>query len=257
MTALDQLATLKVPHSWFISFYAVSVCCSLICAADYVLSGPVTTQFAALTNSWRSSMTFDQVVITWIAVLAQGCRRLYECHAFSRPSKSTMWVGHWAIGLAFYVGLNIAIWIEGARALQKHKLTLIDLSIQTPSFRTFVTLAVFMFASGIQHDCHAYLASLKPTGANNKDGKTDYKLPNHPAFHLTLTPHYFAECIIYLSLAGMAAPSGQWLNGTVSCALLFVAVNLGVTAHGTYDWYRQKFGKESLRGRWRMVPFVF
>ena len=196
MTALDQLATLKVPHSWFISFYAVSVCCSLICAADYVLSGPVTTQFAALTNSWRSSMTFDQVVITWIAVLAQGCRRLYECHAFSRPSKSTMWVGHWAIGLAFYVGLNIAIWI-------------------------------------------------------------DYKLPNHPAFHLTLTPHYFAECIIYLSLAGMAAPSGQWLNGTVSCALLFVAVNLGVTAHGTYDWYRQKFGKESLRGRWRMVPFVF
>lgn len=195
--------------------------------------------------------------MVWIVVLAQGTRRLYECHAFSRPSKSTMWVGHWIMGMAFYVGLSVAIWIEGTQALSDHELTLVDFSIQAPSVRTFITLAIFMFASGIQHDCHAYLASLKPTGANNKDGKSDYKLPTHPAFNLTVTPHYLAECVIYLSIAGMAAPPGQWLNSTVTCALVFVAVNLGVTAHGTHEWYERRFGKMALQGRWRMVPFIF
>jgi 3-oxo-5-alpha-steroid 4-dehydrogenase 3 len=256
-STLDYAATLQVPHSWFTSFYIASVSCSLLWAGDYALSGPISSHIAAYVNTFRTSMTFHQVFIVWLAVLAQGARRLYECIAFSRPSKSTMWVGHWVLGMAFYVGLSVAVWIEGTPALKDHKLTLVDFTIQAPSVRTFITLAFFMFASGIQHDCHAYLASLKPTGANNKDGKSDYKLPTHPAFHPTVTPHYLAECIIYLSIAGMAAPPGQWLNSTVACALVFVAVNLGVTAHGTYEWYERRFGKQALEGRWRMVPFVF
>jgi 3-oxo-5-alpha-steroid 4-dehydrogenase 3 len=254
---LDYLATLQVPHSWFSSFYVASVSCSLLWIADYALSGPISSHIAAYVNTSRPTMTFHQVFIVWLVVLAQGSRRLYECHAFSRASTSTMWVGHWVLGMAFYLGLSVAIWIEGTQALAKHELTLVDFSIQAPSVRTFISLAIFMFASGIQHDCHAYLASLKPTGANNKDGKSNYKLPTHPAYNLTVTPHYFAECLIYLSIAGMAAPAGQWLNSTVACALMFVIVNLGVTAHETYEWYERRFGKSALKGRWRMVPFIF
>lgn len=256
--ALDYLATIQVPHSWFTSFYITSVSCSLLWAADYALSGPISYYVVKYTNTTRGlSMTFHQVIITWLAVLAQGTRRLYESHAFSRPSKSTMWIGHWALGIAFYAGLSISVWIEGIRALQQHQPTLLDLSLQPPSLRTCIALFLFLFASGIQHDSHAYLASLKPTGANNKDGKTDYKLPIHPAFNLTMTPHYFAECVIYLAIAGLAAPGDQYLNGTLACALIFVAVNLGVTACGTYKWYERKFGKRALEGRAKMVPFVF
>ena len=254
---MDYSATLQVPHSWFASFYLASVACSLLFAADYALSGPIFANIAAHITESRPSMTFHQVFITWIAVLVQGSRRLYECLAFSRPSKSTMWVGHWILGMGFYVGLNLAIWIEGTKALKTHEFTLVDLSIQAPSVRTFITLAIFMFASGIQHDCHAYLASLKPTGANNKDGKPDYQLPDHPAFHPTVTPHYLAECVIYLAIAGMAAPADKWLNETVASALVFVAVNLGATAHGTHEWYERKFGRDALKGRWRMIPFVW
>lgn len=255
---LDYLATLQVPHSWFTSFYITSVSCSLLWAADYALSGPLSWYIVKYTNITRGpSMTFHQVAITWLAVLAQGSRRLYECNAFSRPSKSTMWIGHWALGIAFYIGLSVAVWIEGVRTLQHHKLNLLDLALQPPSLRTFVSLVLFFFASGIQHDCHAYLASLKPTGSNNKDGKADYKLPNHPAFNYTVTPHYFAECLIYLAIAGLAAPGNEYLNGTIACALLFVAVNLGVTAHGTHEWYEQKFGKSALEGRSKMVPFLY
>lgn len=255
---LDYLATFQVPHSWFASFYTLSTSCSLLWAADYALSGPLSTYIVAYVDSSRPSMTFHQVLITWFAVLAQGSRRAYECHAFARPSKSTMWVGHWILGMGFYAGLSVAIWIEGTQALKDYKPTLEDFAIiQAPSLRTFITLMIFMFASGIQHDCHAYLASLKPTGANNKDGKVDYKLPDHPAFQPTVTPHYLAECVIYLALTFMAAPEGQWINGTVACAFVFVVVNLGVTAHGTHEWYEQKFGKKALVGRSKMVPLIF
>jgi len=98
----------------------------------------------------------------------------------------------------------------------------------------------------VQHDCHAYLASLKK-----------YTLPNHPAFLTVICPHYFAECIIYLALSMLASPPEYFVNRTMFCGLVFVAVNLGVTADGTKAWYEQKFGKENVQSRARMIPFIF
>lgn len=46
-------------------------------------------------------------------------------------------------------------------------------------------------------------------------------------------------------------------NRTLICAVLFVAVNLGVTAKGTKKWYGEKFGVEKVQGKWRMIPGVF
>lgn len=105
---------------------------------------------------------------------------------------------------------------------------------------------LFILASGVQHDCHAYLASLKK-----------YSVPEHPIFRHLVCPHYFVECLIYLALAIVAAPSGRLVNWTIMCALVFVGVNLGVTADGTKSWYMQKFGAESMSGKWRMIPYVF
>lgn len=143
-------------------------------------------------------------------------------------------------------------------SIQSHGFSLQDLRLDAPSIRTFIGLVLFMLASGLQHDCHAYLASLKQP---RKDGLSaeqgGYKLPEHPAFNISLTPHYLAECVIYLSLAIVAAPRGDWLNWTFSSALLFVVINLGVTAHGTKEWYEGKFGPEKVKGTARMIPCVF
>lgn len=132
-----------------------------------------------------------------------------------------------------------------------------------------------MLASGFQHDCHTYLAYLKlrkskPDASSAKktpaDAKGDapevndegeYKLPIHPAFQSLISPHYTAECLIYLSFAMVSAPQGAWVNGTMLCALVFVAVNLGVSAEVTRRWYEQRFGPEAVRGKWRMIPFVY
>ena len=115
-----------------------------------------------------------------------------------------------------------------------------------PSFRTFLCLPLFLFASGVQHDCHHYLFSLKK-----------YSLPTHPLFRTIICPHYTAECVIYLSLALLAAPPGELVNKTLLAALGFVAINLGVTAGTTKKWYMQKFGADAVRDRWNMLPGVY
>ena len=115
-----------------------------------------------------------------------------------------------------------------------------------------------MLASGFQHDCHNYLAFLKAN--KSEDGKApeqSYKLPTHPAFQSLIAPHYFAECLIYLSLAILAAPQGAWLNNTIASALIFIVVNLGATAEVTRQWYIKTFGQDAVKGKWRMLPLVY
>ena len=119
-------------------------------------------------------------------------------------------------------------------------------SLSKPSWKTFLSVSLFLLASAIQHDCHAYLSSL-----------TKYTLPEHTLFRRVLCPHYTSECMIYLALAMIAAPRGQFLNKTLSTTLLFTATNLAITAQSTRLWYSEKFGVDKIRNRWRMVPFLY
>jgi 3-oxo-5-alpha-steroid 4-dehydrogenase 3 len=105
---------------------------------------------------------------------------------------------------------------------------------------------VFFFASGAQHDCHCYLASLKK-----------YSIPVHPLFSKVVCPHYFAECLIYITLSVLAAPKGNIVNMSIFIGLVFVVVNLGVSAKTNREWYIQKFGRNAITQQWNMVPGVF
>jgi 3-oxo-5-alpha-steroid 4-dehydrogenase 3 len=120
------------------------------------------------------------------------------------------------------------------------------LDISKPSIKTFIAVPIFVLASGIQHDCHEYLANLKK-----------YTLPENQWFKLAVCPHYTCECFVYVAIAIVSAPKGQAFNRTVLAGLGFVVSNLAVTADSTRKWYVQKFGPEKLKGRWRMVPYVY
>ncbi|RMZ07723.1 hypothetical protein D0860_04966 [Hortaea werneckii] len=286
---LDRLAEWRVPHSWFTSFYAVSIAWSVFWAVQFACKGWV---FRVLVD-WHLyysghdvivySMTLRQVLLAWGMVFVQGCRRFWECLALPQsPSKSQMWIGHWILGIGFYTGLSVAVWVEGAPILASHTFSLADIAVPPPSFRTFCSLLLFIFASGFQHDCHAYLCSLKSpsshtttttSASDNNDSdptipkpKDSYRLPTHPAFTHLLVPHYTAESLLYLSLAFLAAPQseagGRIFNYTLLAAWVFVVVNLGVTAQGTREWYLSRFGgsregRETVLRRWRLVPGVW
>lgn len=132
-------------------------------------------------------------------------------------------------------------------SILSRSLTLDDFKItNAPSLRTFLCVPLFLVASGLQHDCHHFLFSLKK-----------YTLPGHPIFRGIVCPHYGAECVIYLSLALLAAPPGQMVNKTMFTCLAFVAVNLALTAQTTKQWYIQKFGRDAVQNRWLMIPYVY
>lgn len=110
---LDTAKTLQVPHSWFASFYAVSVTCSLFWAAELLFRGSAFRSISRFVSLQQSAMTPEQVKVAWALMFAQGCRRLYECITLARPSRSQMWCGHWVLGILFYIGTSVAIWVEG------------------------------------------------------------------------------------------------------------------------------------------------
>jgi 3-oxo-5-alpha-steroid 4-dehydrogenase 3 len=44
----------------------------------------------------------------------QGARRVFEHATIIKPSKSSMWVVHWVLGLFFYLSISVAVWVEGS-----------------------------------------------------------------------------------------------------------------------------------------------
>ena len=157
-----------------------------------------------------------------------------------------MWFIHWLLGIAFYVSFSVALWIEGLPALSSDDSVVESITWSAPSPKSMIGIPIFILASGLQSDCHAYLASLPK-----------YTLPMHPIFQVMISPHYFAECMIYLSLAIIASPRGSVVNATILCALVFVGTNLAVTASMSKEWYEQKFGIDAVKGRWKMLPFIY
>ena len=191
-------------------------------------------------------MSFDQILLCWSLMAIQGIRRLFESFVLSRPSQSTMWFGHWLLGILFYLAMGISIWIEGIGDLKSTNSSTFDVKLLVPSLRTMIFLWIFIKASGTQHAAHAHLASLKK-----------YSLPSHQAFETIICPHYTAECALYLALAFLGAPQGQLLNGTMLSGLIFVVVNLGVSADLSRQWAIETFGREKVGAKWRMLPGIW
>lgn len=234
ITFLDYLTTFDVPHSWFIHFYFLSLTCSLasLCAY-YDLQGGSSTLYLAI------------AALSAHLMFLQSLRRFLECIFVTQAGSARMWVGHYAIGLAFYAFTNIAIWVEQVRQ---------PLPSTLWTWRTLMCTLVFLAASWEQNRCHRYLSSLRK-----------YTLPIEFTFQYIVAPHYTMECVIYLSLAILNAPvdghSGRptAINWTLFCALVFVAVNLGVTADGTKKWQMDKFPdqKPKILKKWKMIPWVY
>lgn len=245
---LDALATLQVPHGFFQHFYIVSVLSSGFWAVQLLMKGAAFQAICrqATKSNTSKGMSVDQVALTWSLMTIQAIRRLFESWMLGKSPTSKMWFTHWLLGIAFYLSFGVALWIEGIPALLSTGSAYSSITRSAPSIKTMIGVPIFILASGLQHDCHTYLASLPK-----------YTLPVHPIFRVLVCPHYFAECLIYLSLAIIGAPRGVALNRTIVCALFFVGTNLAVTASMSKEWYERKFGKEAVAGRWKMVPWLY
>lgn len=110
---LDWLSELTIPHSWFASFYGISLLSSLFWVWQIATHGQVfmfLTQGAEGTGTVRS-----RTLVAMGMLILQGVRRLYECLVISKSSKARMHIAHWVMGVMFYLLIGIAVWIEGSR----------------------------------------------------------------------------------------------------------------------------------------------
>lgn len=256
----------QVPHAWFGAFYVVSLACSVFWLVQYLGDGAVlrfVTSSQAATQ--QTSATSGQVALGWLMMFLQGARRVFEHATVIKPSKSSMWVVHWLLGLLFYLFVNVAVWVEGSgMAMAYAPCTTSEATLLTAPYigttldpaghtddaqsllKMTVAIPAFLLAWVNQYKCHKHLAGLKK-----------YSLPEGGMFRHYICPHYTCECLLYLSMAVATAPRGAWCNRTMLCALCFVAVNLGVTASGTRKWYAGKFGVGPVAQKWNMIPFIF
>ena len=131
-------------------------------------------------------------------------------------------------------------------ALLSAKSVASSVTVSVLSLKVIIGTLIFILASGVQHDCHAYLAS-----------SPKYTLPIHPIFQTFICPHYTMECLIYLSLAFIAAPEGALINRTMFSTFVFVSANLTVTAATSKEWYERRFGREAVAHRWIMIPGLY
>ncbi|RMD42413.1 hypothetical protein DV735_g2745, partial [Chaetothyriales sp. CBS 134920] len=259
---LDKIAAVRVPHSAFWHFYAFSIACTSLSIVAVGLNLLAIGEERG-DNSDSSGNSNGKLEVSTLARAAlclslmgcQGIRRLWECISQSRggPSTSSMWIGHYLIGMAFYACVNLGILAEHLRSLSVLGSTEaadggvllgrgLGVWVQTTAFAGFVA------ASWKQHVYHRYLASLKK-----------YTLPAEGAFRIIVAPHYTAECVIYLALAILSAPAGGKFNVTILYALAFTIVNLGTTADGTKRWMLVKFSenRKEIERRWKMIPGLF
>ena len=249
---LDSLAQVKVSHARFSDFYSLSLLCLVFWSYQIFVGGAALQLLHEFVPETKHSSSQARVSLCLLLFATQSLRRLDECFSLTKSlkSSSSMWVGHYAIGLAFYFFTNIAIFVEHGPFVRDSRGfgSLVSEESLSISALDLLALTAFVVASLKQHKYHRYLYSLRK-----------YTLPDEHSFRLVVAPHYTAECLIYVSLSLLSAPYGHNINRTMFCALIFVFVNLGVTADGTKRWMLSKFPdrQDDIRSRWRMIPMVF
>ena len=112
---LDWIETIQVPHGAFQHFYVISVLSSSFWGFQIFSQGTLLKVIChAQKDDSRRSTSINQIVLVWSMMTVQGVRRLFESYSVTKHSESRMWFVHWCMGVAFYLAMGVAIWIEGA-----------------------------------------------------------------------------------------------------------------------------------------------
>ncbi|KAJ1651020.1 Steroid 5 alpha-reductase 3, partial [Dispira simplex] len=150
-------------------------------------------------------------------------RRALECYIVQRPSDSRMHVGHYLVGLSYYLVTCLAlvwdtfgIWFIPSADHEPAFIKLVFLSNQSPvSLRSTwylimagIALSAFIFTSFQQTSCHTILARLRapPEGSppdKQAVTKAVYRIPQGHWFEMVECPHYLAEVLLYIFLTAL------------------------------------------------------
>lgn len=254
-TIADRRFTVfTVPKQRFRDFYIVGF---FVTCAVVSLGGDV-----AATASNR---------IVFTLVLLHLARRYHECaHVHRSTSSSRMHVAGYALGILHYLCLPFVL------------VTTKDVTGVTPGDESnhcdFLFILGCIFFQYQQHRHHLLLAKLRAHDRSASD--PEYSIPIGGWFRFVSCPHYFAEIMIYFTLAKLGAdddenaammirlhdagPQGELVRNILSALnlkkrwflLVWVATNLSISAYHTHEWYRRRFRSYPAE-RKRLLPLIW
>ena len=192
----------------------------------------------------------DGSTIFWtvfLLELLQISRRCYECHFVSVfATKSRMTVFQTIFGFAYYVAVS--------SALLRMRL---DSSLNNLPLSSINVLGIGIFVIGffLQYKSHVMLANLRkrvrPSDQKELIVTTDHLIPFGGGFRLLSSPHYTAECLIYL---------GLWLvssfDTSMAVILFNVIANHLMMSELSHRWYKKTFSDDYPSERKMLIPWL-
>ncbi|KAJ2497590.1 hypothetical protein IWW47_003605 [Coemansia sp. RSA 2052] len=181
--------------------------------------------------------------------------RLKECVYDQPVTDARMHAGQYAVGILFYVLTPLAVIADAYRAP--------GWELQS-SWTVPIGLAIYTYASIHQRRCHQILFELRHRcldkehvaqdaihGSDSRAGA--YAIPIGDLFLYVSCPHFLCEILIYVSIWMVTACQATTLLWVVG----WTAVNLGITARESQQWYLARFGARYPSDRRVLVPFVW
>lgn len=214
---LKWISELYVPKKYFLHFYIIS----------FALSSLLLLYRKLFCETGEYSP--DGLVFTTLLAI-QGFRRCLECLLLEKSHpKAVIHFSHYIVGVLFYVLANNVAF-----------LALFTTSTTSSNHVLVSTVIIFILGSILQSSSHYHLSTL-----------VKYSLPTFSLFQITACPHYFAEIIIYSSLL-LITPTD--LRPTVILLVLWIVVNLTVSAEQTLQFYRKKFKNAP---SYAIIPYLY
>ncbi|XP_027532204.1 polyprenol reductase isoform X1 [Neopelma chrysocephalum] len=247
-----------VPKSWFTHFYVVSVVWNgsllyWLFRAEFLgesLPSWIQDVHRALGKDSQSEDMADSEYFSALLVLLllwlHSCRRLAECLWTSVFSSGFIHIVQYYYGLGFYIAVGSTVLCQVPTNVRTGK----ELSVQICWYH-IVGITMYIWASLHQHRCLVILAKLR----KNKSGKVvrlGYDVPFGDWFESVSCPHYFAELLIYVSMAIMLG----FQNVTWWCVVMCVLFNQALAAVLSHEFYEKNFHSYP-KHRKAFIPHVF
>ncbi|KAG5519377.1 hypothetical protein PMAC_002003 [Pneumocystis sp. 'macacae'] len=237
-----------VPKKWFIHFYVVSTISNCfwivqICRCRFYGNCSLITYF-----SLDTMQSLYEVYVCVLFMSVHGVRRLYESVFIQKHSNARMWIGHYFLGMTYYLFCGLGMWCEGGGNLQNSEQTFNGLEHISKAVTVFLSVLVYIFFSWIQHSTHISLSRLRLDPNASR-----YSLPTSGLFKYLMCPHYISEIGIYFSF--VLATHIQ--NKTIFIIFIWVIVILTISASETYRWYLRTFRIDASYFSWIIFPGIY
>ncbi|NXW85216.1 PORED reductase, partial [Alopecoenas beccarii] len=251
------LRLLQVPKRWFTHFYVVSVLWNgflliRLCQAEFLgesLPSWIQHVHHALGRDSQSEDTGNEhfsALLVLLLLWLHSCRRLAECLWTSVFSSGVIHIVQYCFGIVYYIAVGSTVLCQVPANVRNGK----ELSVQI-SWYHIVGVVMYIWASLHQHRCLVILANLR----KSKSGKVislNHSVPFGDWFESVSCPHYFAELLIYVS---MAITLG-FHNVTWWCVVMYVLFNQALAAVLCHEFYQKKFSSYP-KHRKALIPFIF